>query len=66
MLELVNRNKGIKWDGSSNIYMYKNKEEAKKVLEQIEAEIEDDAQYWSNYKFIKKNEGVLRYLMATK
>lgn len=37
MLELVNRNKGIKWDGSSNIYMYKNKEEAKKVLEQIEA-----------------------------
>ena len=32
----------------------------------IEAEIEDNAQYWSNYKFIKENEGVLRYLMATK
>ncbi len=32
----------------------------------IEAEIEDDAKYWVGYKFVKENEGVLRYLMATK
>ena len=32
----------------------------------IEAEIDDNAQYWSGYKFVKENEGVLRYLMATK
>lgn len=32
----------------------------------IEGEIEDDAQYWCGYKFVKENEGVLRYLMATK
>lgn len=32
----------------------------------VEGEIEDDAQYWFGYKFVKENEGVLRYLMATK
>lgn len=32
----------------------------------VEAEIDDDAQYWTGYKFIKVNEGVYRYLMATK
>lgn len=32
----------------------------------IEGEIEDNAQYWRGYKFVKENEGVLRYLMATK
>ncbi len=32
----------------------------------VEAEIEDDAKYWLGYKFVKENEGVLRYLMATK
>lgn len=32
----------------------------------VEGEIEDNAQYWCGYKFIKENEGVLRYLMATK
>ena len=32
----------------------------------VEGEIEDDAQYWCGYKFVKENEGVLRYLMATK
>lgn len=32
----------------------------------IEGEIADDAKYWPGYKFIKENEGVLRYLMATK
>lgn len=32
----------------------------------VEGEIEDDAKYWNNYKFIKINDGVLRYLMATK
>ena len=32
----------------------------------VEGEIEDDAQYWLGYKFVKENEGVLRYLMATK
>lgn len=32
----------------------------------VEGEIEDDAQYWRGYKFVKENEGVLRYLMATK
>lgn len=32
----------------------------------VEAEIEDSAKYWVGYKFVKENEGVLRYLMATK
>ena len=32
----------------------------------IEAEIPDDATCWLGYKFVKENEGVLRYLMATK
>lgn len=32
----------------------------------VEGEIEDNAQYWCDYKFVKENEGVLRYLMATK
>lgn len=32
----------------------------------VEGEIEDDAQHWCGYKFVKENEGVLRYLMATK
>lgn len=30
-----------------------------------EGEIEDDAKYWPGYKFVKENDGVLRYLMAT-
>lgn len=32
----------------------------------VEGEIEDDAKYWVGYTFVKVNEGVLRYLMATK
>ena len=32
----------------------------------VEGEIEDNAKYWCGYKFVKVNEGVLRYLMATK
>ena len=32
----------------------------------VEGEIEDNAKYWCDYKFVKVNEGVLRYLMATK
>lgn len=32
----------------------------------VEAEIPDDAKYWLGYKFVKENEGVYRYLMATK
>lgn len=32
----------------------------------VEGEIEDNAQYWCGYKLVKENEGVLRYLMATK
>lgn len=32
----------------------------------IEGEIPDDAKSWVGYKFVKENEGVLRYLMATK
>lgn len=32
----------------------------------VEGEIEDNARYWCGYKFVKENEGVLRYLMATK
>lgn len=31
----------------------------------VEGEIEDNAKYWSGYKIIKVNHGVLRYLMAT-
>lgn len=32
----------------------------------VEGEIEDDAQFWCGYKFVKENEGVFHYLMATK
>ena len=32
----------------------------------VEGEIPDDAKFWTGYKFVKENEGVLRYLMATK
>lgn len=32
----------------------------------VEAEIEDNAKYWNGYKMTKVNDGVLRYLMATK
>lgn len=32
----------------------------------VEGEIPDDSKYWVGYKFVKENEGVLRYLMATK
>ena len=32
----------------------------------IEAEIDDNAEYWGDYKFVKENDAVLRYLMATK
>ena len=32
----------------------------------VEAEISDDATMWPGYKFVKVNEGVLRYLIATK
>ena len=32
----------------------------------VEGEIPDDSKMWIGYKFIKENEGVLRYLMATK
>jgi len=31
----------------------------------VEGEIEDNAQYWVGYKFVKENDGVLHYLMAT-
>lgn len=32
----------------------------------VEGEIEDNAIYWPGYKLVKINDGVLRYLMATK
>ena len=32
----------------------------------VEGEIEDNAKYWCGYKIVKVNEGVFRYLMATK
>jgi len=32
----------------------------------VEGEIEDNAKSWVGYKIVKENEGVLRYLMATK
>lgn len=32
----------------------------------VEAEIEDGAKYWVGYKMTKVNDGVLRYLLATK
>lgn len=32
----------------------------------VEGEIEDDAKYWTGYKMTKVNDGVYRYLMATK
>ena len=32
----------------------------------VEAEIDDNAKYWLGYKFVKVNEGVYKYLMATK
>ena len=32
----------------------------------VEGEIEDNAKYWGGYKMTKVNDGVIRYLMATK
>ena len=32
----------------------------------VEGEIEDDVKCWIGYKMVKVNDGVLRYLMATK
>lgn len=32
----------------------------------VEGEVQDDAKYWCGYKFVRENEGVLKYLMATK
>lgn len=32
----------------------------------VEGEIKDDAKYWLGYKIVKVNDGVLRYLMATR
>lgn len=32
----------------------------------VEAEISDEATMWLGYKFVKVNDGVLKYLMATK
>lgn len=32
----------------------------------VEGEIREDAKFWVGYNFVKENEGVLRYLMATK
>ena len=32
----------------------------------IEAEIDDNTEYWRDYKFVKENDAVLRYLMSTK
>ena len=32
----------------------------------VEGEIPEDSKYWTCYKLVKVNEGVLRYLMATK
>lgn len=30
----------------------------------VEGEITDDAKYWTGYKFVRENEGVLKYLMV--
>ena len=63
----------IGWEGKSNYRQFC--EVAKDSLRRadkswkfrvVEGEIEDNAKYWRGYKFVKVNEGVLRYLMATK
>ena len=63
----------IGWEGKSNYRQFC--EVAKDALRRadkswkfrvVEGEIEDNAKYWCNYKFVKVNESVLRYLMATK
>ena len=64
------------WSGTEGKTIYKQFcERAKDAIRRhdkdtkfrvIEGEIKDDAQYWTGYKFVKENEGVLRYLMATK
>ena len=63
----------IGWEGKSNYRQFC--EVAKDALRRadkswkfrvVEGEIEDDAKYWCGYKFVKVNEGVFRYLMATK
>jgi len=64
------------WSGTEGKTIYKQFcERAKDAIRRhdkgtkfrvVEGEIQDDAQYWTGYKFVKENEGVLRYLMATK
>ena len=66
------------WEGKSNYKVFCNVAidainrdaeqfgKSKHQFRVVEAEIEDDAKYWAGYKFIKVNEGVTRYLYATR
>lgn len=51
------------------VIRYEDKSENIKTVEYtgcVGFEVVADAKYWPGYKFVKENEGVLRYLMATK
>lgn len=71
----INKNPNGRWYGFEGKSIYRQFcDVAKAALRRnpngkfrvVEAEMEDNAKYWPGYKFIKVNDGVLRYLMATK
>ena len=74
--EKIKENPNGYWSGWEGKSIYKqfcnvakaaiNRAEEGTQFRVVEGEVKDDAKYWTGYKFVKVNDGVLRYLMATK
>ena len=73
--KMVNENPEGRWYGFEGKSIYRQFcDVAKAALRRnpegkfrvVEGEIPEDSKYWIGYKLVKVNEGVLRYLMATK
>lgn len=71
----VNENPEGRWYGFEGKIIYRQfcdvakaaiRRNPKGKFRVIEGEIPEDSKYWAGYKLVKVNEGVLRYLMATK
>lgn len=73
--EKMEQNPNGYWSGWEGKSIYKqfcnvakaaiNRAEEGTQFRVVEGEVKDDAKYWTGYKFVKVNDGVLRYLMAT-
>ena len=75
----IEENPNGKWYGFEGKFMYRDfcytaKQALRRVLAEkpdtkfrvVEGEIPDGSKYWLGYKVVKVNDGVMRYLMATK